>query len=254
MKIGLVQYNPAWEDKTTNQVRLQELLKESSPDVSLLIFTEMTLTGFTMASKENAEDFDGQTVKFFASLARHHDCHILAGCIEKASPLPFNSLIHLNPKGELVTTYRKIHTIPYYNEHLHYQNGASLAVTTIKDFRIGLSICFDLRFPELYRSYIDENVHMVLNIANWPATRAHHWKTLMRARAIENQCYMVGVNRVGTGNGIVFSGGSNVVDPIGEELLKPSSNECVLTVELTLETVKAARQSFPVLELKRIKV
>ena len=76
----------------------------------------------------------------------------------------------------------------------------------------------------------------------------------MQARAIENQCYMVGVNRVGTGNGIVFSGGSNVVDPIGEELLKPSSNECVLTVELTLETVKAARQSFPVLELKRIKV
>ena len=204
MKVGLIQYNPAWENKEANQARLESLLEEGVREASLLIFPEMSLTGFTMSSHENAEDLDGETTQFFGSLARKYQCDVIAGLIETAAPLPFNSLIHLSPVGGLRAKYRKVHPIPFYEEHIHYQNGRTPVVTSIGDFTFGLSICFDLRFPELYRSYLDENVMALINIANWPEARSHHWETLLQARAIENQCYMIGINRVGTGNEIEY--------------------------------------------------
>ena len=252
MKVGLIQYNPVWEDKKANHKQLEALLEDGAVDTSLLIFPEMSLTGFTMASLKHAEQLDGETVQFFSSIARNFDCHVIAGIIEAASPLPHNSLIHLKPDGNLVSTYRKIHTISYYSEHQHYQKGTEPTITAVEHIKIGLSICFDLRFPELYRSYIDQKVHAMINIANWPAARAQHWEALLRARAIENQCYMIGVNRIGTDDNIQFDGHSTIIDPLGNELIMKEKKEGVFTVDIFAEMVAEVRESFPVLNLRVI--
>ena len=253
MKVGLIQYNPIWEDKKANQRKLEGFLKNRAKDTSLLIFPEMSLTGFTMSSQKYAEDLNGETTHFFQTLARKHGCHVIAGLIESATPLPFNSLIHVLPNGTVSTKYRKMHTIPVYDENIHYQNGAAPAFTSIGDFTYGLSICFDLRFPELYRSYLDQNVTAFINIANWPAVRSYHWESLLRARAIENQCYVIGVNRVGEGNGITYRGGSVVFDPLGEQLCHCSDKEGLFNTELEIDLVTETRRSFPVLDSRTIK-
>lgn len=247
MKIGLMQYDPVWEDKQANREKLEALLSDAEVNVSLLIFPEMSLTGFTMSSLEHAEELDGESVKFFGSVAQRFECHVMAGLIEQATPLPYNSLVHVLPDGSVAAVYRKVHTISYYDEDAHYQNGTTPTVTSVEGAEIGLSVCFDLRFPELYRSYVDQAVVSTINIANWPASRIHHWTTLLRARAIENQCYMVGVNRIGTGDNVQYNGHSAVFTPLGEELISAGEVEGVFTAELSQQTVESVQESFPVL-------
>ena len=137
----------------------------------------------------------------------------------------FNSLIHINNKGELVSKYQKVHPFSFGNEDKNYSKGEKDWNTQIEDFKIGLSICYDLRFPELYRLYAKERVDALVSIANWPDTRIEHWRTLLKARAIENQCYMIGVNRVGKDPKLNYVGYSGVYDPMGKELVSVKDEE-----------------------------
>ena len=189
MKIGLVQYNPKWESKEENKKRLSEIIKRDfTEEPSLLIFPEMTLTGFTMEASKFGEDISGDSFNFFTQLALKYKIYIAAGLIEKENKDYFNSLIVVNPEGKLISKYRKIHPFSYSTEDKHYKRGEELKLTEINGLKIGLSICYDLRFPELYRFYAKEKVHLIIVIANWPDTRIEHWETLLKARAIENQC------------------------------------------------------------------
>ena len=248
MKICLVQYNPVWEDKKANQQKINTLLKDTSGDIDLLIFPEMTLTGFTMKSSEFAEGLQGETFNFFSQLAISRNVHILTGIIIKAKKQFFNSLVHIKPNGKLVKLYRKIHPFSYSTEDKNFGSGRRPALTKIKGWQTGLSICYDLRFPELYRKYGKKRAHLLVNIANWPDTRIEHWRVLLKARAIENQCYVAGVNRVGKDPKLNYIGFSSVFDPMGKEIVAVENEEEVITAEIDKNIVKEVRNTFPFLE------
>ena len=248
MKIGLVQFNPKWEDKKINQSRINHLLETQSFNVDILIFPELTLTGFTMQSGSFAEKIDGQTIDYFSLLARNLACHIIAGFIEDDGGMYFNTLVHIDPLGHLICKYRKIHPFAYSGEDKHYGSGNHTVVSEVEGMSLGLSICYDLRFPELYRQYGKQGVDIIIDIANWPKNRIEHWYTLLKARSIENQCYTIGVNRVGRDNSIEYSGWSSVFHPFGNELLCMKEIEKLAIIELNAEEILTTRRKYPFLK------
>jgi omega-amidase len=247
MKIALVQYNPIWEDKEANKKKILSLLHEFS-GAELFIFPEMTLTGFTMKSEEMSDTIQGDSFRFFSSIAKEKSANIFAGIIERRNNRTYNTLIHINPGGNLVKLYRKVHPFSYSGENEYYKAGSKPAYTKIRRWKIGLTICYDLRFPELYRKYGKKRAHLIVNVANWPDTRIEHWRTLLKARAIENQCYVAGVNRVGSDPKLNYVGFSSVFDPMGKEIISVENDEKVIIVELDKNYVSEVRQKFPFLE------
>ena len=247
MKIALVQYSPVWEDKEMNKKKILSLL-QNIQGVELFIFPEMTLTGFTMKSKEMSETIQGDSFRFFSSIAKEKAANIFAGIIERRDKRNYNTLIHIKPDGNLVKLYRKIHPFSYSGENENYYAGVKPALTIIRGWKIGLTICYDLRFPELYRKYGKKRAHLIVNIANWPDTRIEHWRTLLKARAIENQCYVAGLNRVGKDPKLNYVGFSSVFDPMGKELAGVENEEKVILVELEKNYVSVVREKFPFLD------
>jgi len=246
MKIALVQYSPVWENKSASMEKLKSLLAQTDA-IDLLIFPEMTLTGFTMKSNDFAEELEGESYIFFSSLAKEKKCSVLFGMIEKGKKKNFNTLVHLNNQGKIISTYRKIHPFSYSTEDVFYGKGKNTVVTKVKGIKIGLSICYDLRFPELYRFYAKDKVHLIVDIANWPDTRVEHWRTLLKARAIENQCYVAGVNRVGNDPKLHYNGFSSVFDPMGKEIVAVENEEKVIVAEMDKTYVDEVRFKLPFL-------
>lgn len=251
MKIALVQYSPVWENKSASMEKLKSLLAQTDA-IDLLIFPEMTLTGFTMKSNDFAEELKGESYIFFSSLAKEKKCAILFGMIEKGKKKNFNTLVHLNNQGKIISTYRKIHPFSYSTEDVFYGKGKNTVVTKVKGIKIGLSICYDLRFPELYRFYAKDKVHLIVDIANWPDTRVEHWRTLLKARAIENQCYVAGVNRVGNDPKLHYNGFSSVFDPMGKEIFAVENEEKVIVAEIDKTYVDEVRKKLPFLDDMRL--
>lgn len=247
MKIALIQYNPAWEDKESNKQKILSLVREIE-GVELFIFPEMTLTGFTMKSQEMSETIQGESFRFFSLLAKEKASNVFAGIIERRDKRVYNTIIHIKPDGDLVKLYRKIHPFSYSGENEHFDAGVKPAYTKIRTWKIGLTICYDLRFPELYRKYGKKRTHLIVNIANWPDTRIEHWRTLLKARAIENQCYVAGINRVGKDPKLLYPGFSSVFDPMGKDLVAVENEEKVIVVELDKNYVKEVREKFPFLD------
>lgn len=248
MKVGLVQYNPAWEDKNKNREKIDILLTKFKVKVDLLVFPEMTLTGFTMNASAFSETLYGESFKYFAELAKEQGSHIITGIIESNENKYYNSLLHINKNGELIKVYRKIHPFSYSTEDQNYTRGEKTVVTQIDGWNAGLSICYDLRFPELYRYYGKERAELIVVIANWPVTRIEHWRTLLKARAIENQCYVAGVNRVGDDPALKYNGFSSIFDPMGSELISSSDEETIISEEISIEKVKETREKLPFLD------
>lgn len=248
MLLGLVQYDPEWEDKERNKQKLSWLLENNFKEADLLIFPEMTLTGFTMDSSKFAEPIDGESFEYFSSLASTYKSNVIAGIIEKEKDKLYNTLLHIDKKGKLVTKYRKIHPFSYSTEDKHYKRGEKTVTTSIDGWNVGLSICYDLRFPELYRQYGKEKTELIVNIANWPVTRIEHWKTLLKARAIENQCYLIGVNRVGKDPKVQYNGFCSVIDPMGNEVATSYDEEKILIAEITKDVVNDVRKNLPFLD------
>ena len=248
MKIGLVQYNPSWESKDENRKKITELINRDFRRSSLLIFPEMTLTGFTMMSGKFGEPLKGDSFKFFAGIALKHKIFVAAGLIEEDKGSFFNSLILLNPEGKLISKYRKIHPFSYSTEDKNYKKGDKIKIAEINGLKTGLSICYDLRFPELFRFYAKERVHLIIVIANWPDTRIEHWRTLLKARAIENQCYVAGVNRVGDDPKLHYPGFSSIYDPMGKEIISISDEEKIAFEDINTKEVEKIRKNLPFLD------
>ncbi|RJP68614.1 MAG: hypothetical protein C4539_08560 [Ignavibacteriales bacterium] len=247
MKIGLVQYNPDWENKESNKKKLQKLFTELPDDVSLLIFPELTLTGFTMRSSLFAEELEGDSINFFKGIAREKNCHIITGLILEIEGKYFNSAIHIDNSGEIIESYNKIHPFSMSGEDKNYTAGNLPAITQVNQFKIGLSICYDLRFPELFRFYGKEKVDLIVTIANWPIPRIEHWRTLIKARAIENQCYIAGVNRVGKDLCHDYNGYSSVYNPMGNEIISLIDKEEIIIANINIEQVRETRNNLPFL-------
>lgn len=246
MKTGLLQYSPVWEDKNSNMNKITEMVK-SSDKMDLLILPELTLTGFTMKSANFAEELNGETFQFFSGLCQENKFHLFGGLIEQEGTKHYNSLLHINPQGVLAACYRKIHPFTFSTEDKFYAEGKETVITDVNGWSTGLSICYDLRFPELYRFYGKQKCELMVNIANWPVTRIEHWRTLLKARAIENQCYVAAVNRVGDDPKLHYNGFSSVFDPMGNELISSKDEEKIVVANLIFNSVKEVRDNFPFL-------
>lgn len=248
MKVALLQYSPVWENKKANQTKILEILSSYNDSFDLLILPEMTLSGFSMNTHLNAEPINGESFSFFSKLAIDRCTNVFAGIVEKSKSKPYNTLVHINDKGKLLKLYRKIHPFSFANENKYFSAGKRPAITKVKNFSIGLSICYDLRFPELYRKYAKKKVHLIVNIANWPDTRIEHWKLLLKSRAIENQCYIAAVNRVGKDIKLNYNGYSSVIDPMGNEIISNANDEILLIAELNKNYLNDIRAKLPFLD------
>jgi omega-amidase len=249
MFLNLVQYSPEWENKKANKEKLIKIISGNVIDKeSILVFPEMTLTGFTMESSKFAEDLQGESFQFFSGLASSHQVNVIGGVIEKDDGLFYNTLLHINPLGELITSYRKIHPFSYSAENKFYSRGIKTVITEINNWKVGLSICYDLRFPELFRQYSKEKVELIVVIANWPDSRIRQWSTLLSARAIENQCYVAAVNRTGNDRKLHYNGYSSIYDPMGNEVVFLPDDEKIISAEISKETVEQVRKKFPFLD------
>ena len=251
LKIGLVQFSPVWENKSESIDKINNLVINNDK-LDLIIFPEMTLTGFTMKSEKFAEELTGENYNFFSTFAKEKKCALMYGFIERGNKKNFNTLVHLNNQGKIINKYRKIHPFSYSKEDIYFGKGKETVITKVKGLSIGLSICYDLRFPELYRLYAKEKVHLIIDIANWPDTRIEHWRTLLKARAIENQCYVVGVNRVGDDPKLHYNGFSSAFDPMGKEIVAVENEEKVIIVEMDKTYVDDVRKKLPFLNDMRL--
>lgn len=247
LKFALVQFAPIFEDKKASAEYLQQLLSRSKQNVDMIVFPELTLTGFTMRTQKFSENMDESTIQFFGNLARQYKTHIFAGMIERDNQTFYNTLFHLDPGGQVVTKYRKIHPFSFSGENRHYTAGQQPVISRINKFRLGLGICYDLRFPELFRFYAKERVHVIIDIANWPHSRIEHWQTLLKARSIENQCYVIGVNRIGNDKKTEYHGCSCVYAPFGEVISQAGDKEEIITGTLSLARVIQVQSDYPFL-------
>jgi omega-amidase len=243
MKIGLVQISPEWENPNET-IQIIESLKLEECDADLLIFPELTLTGFTMNSTKFSEELDGPSIKFFIDLSKKLKKHIIAGTIEKYEQKYYNNAIHFDNSGLIAARYRKIHPYSYAGEHKSYSGSKEIVATKIDGHLFGLTVCYDLRFPELYRLYAKQNVEAIINIANWPVQRIHHWNHLLKSRAIENLCYIIGCNRIGDDPFNSYNGHSAVYKPFGDELLCLNEESGVKVAELNFDEVQEVRTKF----------
>ena len=255
MKIALVSLNQSWENKAENKQKVEKtlaLITEHCSDTNLVVYPEMTLTGFTMESEKVKEDeLSSETITFFKEQAKKYKVSIAFGVVLSKGEKATNNLVVVSEQGVLAT-YAKIHPFSYAGENDYYQAGDELKKLTIGGATIGLTICYDLRFPELYQAY-SKDCSVILNIANWPERRVSHWRALNKARAIENQVFMIAVNRIGTdGKGLQYVFSSNIVSPYGEELKGTSLSEEVVVYDLNLEEVAQYRAEFPVKNDRKI--
>lgn len=254
MKIALVSLNQVWEDKSANKVLCYNFIQKAvSRQVDLVIFPEMTLTGFSMAVEKTAENFeDSETLDWFRSIAVKFSINIIFGVVFSYKNRVKNHLILLNKKGEILGNYEKIHPFSYTDENLFFVGGDELVISDFYSTKLGFTICYDLRFPELFQG-LSKDCEVIINIANWPKRRIDHWRTLLKARAIENQVFMIGVNRTGIdGNNIEYEKSSLIFAPDGT-MLDPDNLEYELDFyDINHEMVSEVRNIFPVKNDRKI--
>jgi len=243
LRVTLVQAELAWQDPAANRRNLAAHFRGLVGHTDLVVLPEMFSTGFSMAAAELAEDMHGPTVGWMREEAAALGCAITGSLIVREDGLCYNRLVWARPDGS-VEHYDKRHLFRVANEQQHYAAGARRLVVELKGWRVCPMVCYDLRFPVWSRSRGDYDV--LLYVANWPQRRANAWATLLRARAIENLCYVVGVNRVGRdGNGASYAGDSVALDFLGQPLSSEGGGDRVETAVLDLESLRAYRQDFP---------
>ncbi len=256
MKVAVVQHDIVWCDREANFEHLAPRVAEAADEgAGLILLTETFSTGFAVESETFAEPQDGPSSQFLRALARQHRVWIAGSCPEVPADSsaddrrPANTLVLADPTGEL-HRYRKIHPFTYGGEDRHVRPGADLVTVDVEGLRVSLFVCYDLRFAdEFWQLAPRTDVYLVP--ANWPASRRDHWISLLCARAIENQAYVIGCNRVGEGGGLKYSGDSRIVDPFGEVLAEGLDTESVLYAEVSAERVAEVRDRFRFLPDRR---
>lgn len=245
LKVSLVQSMLHWEDAAANRTMFGEKLRALKGATDLVLLPEMFSTGFSMRSTELTESMDGPTVAWMREQARKIDAAIYGSIIIREGGRYFNRGLFVDPSGQ-ITVYDKRHLFRFANENEHYSPGNARVAVAWRGWRILLQVCFDLRFPVFSRNRNDYD--MILYVANWPEARRYPWSQLLIARAIENQCYVAGLNRVGMdGKGIHYTGDSVVIDPKGEVTAAcETGREEVVTRLLPRATLDDFRAKFPV--------
>ena len=245
MKISIIQSDIIWSNPEENRRRMEEKLN-TLPAADLYVFPEMFSTGFCTEPHQIAEEADKPgTLEWMQTTAQKKQCALAGSVATHAEGKYYNRFYFVYPDGSY-HAYDKKHLFTYGGEHLTFTPGQERVVVTYKGVRILLQVCYDLRFPVWARNRKDYD--MILYVASWPETRIEAWNTLLHARAIENQCYVAGVNRVGTDPSCAYCGSSILIDPYGKTLAacKPNEEDAVSTL-IDLEGLESFRKKFPVL-------
>jgi omega-amidase len=250
MKIGLLQMDVAWHRKEVNFARAEYLAEKArSEGCDLIVLPEMFSTGYSMDLAVVAEEEDGDTAHFLSGLAKKTGLNIIAGFAVRTSggPRGKNMAVAYGRPGAVIGRYEKMRPFSLAGEGRFYEAGREAVTFAVDGIPFSVFICYDLRFPELFRRVARE-VTAICVIANWPASRQDHWETLLRARAIEDQCYIIGVNRTGTdGNSLVYEGGSLIIGPSGETICAAGAAEGLTYGEIDPGLVDEVRSQFPFL-------
>lgn len=250
MKIITIQFSPKDGKKQENQEKIQQILSKTDlSDVELVLLPELWSTGVDFDKfKELSEKIPGRTTEILSNLAKENEVCIVAGSIvEEENKKLYNTIPVIDKNGKLIEKYRKIHLFSYTDEDKYLFPGQKIKTITIKDTDFGLSTCYDLRFPTQYREMANRGVGAFLCPAAWPKERKKHWKILNKARAIENQAYMISCNRRGRFKDNEFIGNSYIINPMGEIISKTNQKQIQKT-EINLEKIKETRDSFPTLK------
>lgn len=242
--VTLVQTELFWKDIQANLAMFDTWFESVPDETDLVVLPEMFTTGFSMNASVLAQIMDGPAVKWMRETSRQKQTDVVGSMIIREGGEYFNRLLWARPEGELLK-YDKRHLFRMAGEEKIYRAGKKLLTVTLGGWKIRPFVCYDLRFPVWTRN-IDNAYDAVIFVANWPAARSAHWQKLLTARAIENQAYVIGVNRVGTdGDGRTFSGDSAVIDPKGEVLVQMHHAPGTYTVRLSAGALTTCRESFP---------
>ncbi len=266
LTITVIQTNLYWEDKAANLKMLEEKINGIKEKTEIVVLPEMFSTGFSMQPEKLAETMEGETVQWMKRIAAEKNI-ILTGSViiaetdqgaANGQTRYYNRLIWMLPNGQY-GIYDKRHRFAYAGEDEQFSAGTKRLIASVKGWKINLLVCYDLRFPVWARQTPPSNslsdrrgvggeaeYDILIYVANWPDRRIHAWRTLLQARAIENQCYVIGVNRIGDdGKGIHYSGESMVIDPMGEGLYIKKEAEDIFTITLDKEHLNSIREKFP---------
>jgi omega-amidase len=247
LSVALGEYDTGWHDPVQSLERARAIARQArAAGADLLVLPEMCASGFTMEADEFAEPPDGPSSRSLSALATEHRLWLIAGLSMRRKGRYLNSALAFAPDGSLVATYDKQRLFGYAKETTVYSAGTSPCLIRLGGLSVGLFVCFDLRFPELFRE-VAADVDACVIIANWPSARQQHWEVLTHARAIENQCYVVAVNRIGDGDGLEYSGGSLILDPWGVRCDRLAPGSSLRIGELSRSMVSRVRETFPLL-------
>ncbi len=240
MEISLLQFAPLWEDKSATRKKIEHML-DGIKLGRWLVLPEMALSGFSMDRAKT--EWDEADHAFFSVLARERACHITVGGVREGR----NTAFVFGPDGGMMAMYAKRHLFSYAGEDARYEAGITPVRYTVDTLKIGQAICYDLRFP--YGFWAEAPlVDAYCVIAAWGARRSGHWSALLKARAVENQAFVIGVNRIGDEPGVQYSGGSAIIDPMGNPLLECGTDEGCFTASIDVNAVETWRRTFPAIK------
>jgi predicted amidohydrolase len=256
MRVAAIQHDIAWCDRDANFAHLAPLIAGAAgAGARLALLSETFSTGFATDREDLGEPEGGPSSQFLTEQARLHGVWIAGSCPEIAADAPpddqrpYNTLVLVSPDGEQ-HRYRKIHPFTYGGETKYFNAGDQFVTVNVEGLRVSLFVCYDLRFAdEFWQLAHDTDVYLVP--ANWPEARRLPWMALLQARAIENMAYVIGCNRVGSGNGLPYSGDSRIIDPLGEILATAAQSESILLADISAERVAEVRDRFRFLQDRR---
>ena len=254
LTITTIQSNLIWEDKAANLRMLEQKIAGIEEKTEIVVLPEMFNTGFSMRPEALAETMEGETIEWMKRVSRENGIVLTGSLMIEEAGNYYNRLVWMLPNGQY-GHYDKRHLFAFGEEDKHYSAGNKRLIASVKGWKINLQVCYDLRFPVWARQAPlssrrgdggEVEYDVLIYVANWPERRSHAWKTLLCARAIENQCYVVGVNRVGSdGKNVYHSGNSLVIDPLGQVLYHMADEEDVNTITLQKEMLEDVRSKFP---------
>ena len=245
----LIQSNLHWEDVAANLHMFEAKIASITTAKQVVLLPEMFTTGFSMQPEKLAEPMDGLTVNWMLRMAQQHRIILAGSVMIRENDTYFNRFLWVQPNGQ-IHYYDKRHLFAYGGEHEHYTAGNQRVIVQVNGWKILLQICYDLRFPVWARQQTDTLLYdAIVYVANWPERRSHAWRTLLQARAIENQCYVIGVNRVGSdGNGVPHIGDSMVADALGTVCYHQQHVEDIHTITLDKTHLEQLRTQLPFLK------
>jgi predicted amidohydrolase len=251
MRVAAIQHDIVWEDAETTRAAVEPMIAKAAADgARLIVLPEMFATGFSMQPERIAEDEGGPTEQFLIERAAEHGVQLIASVAQRGGDGRYrNNAVIARPDGP-VTRYAKIHPFSFAGEHERYAAGADFLTVDVEGLRVSVFICYDLRFADEFWALADTTDLYVVP-ANWPRPRHEHWRALLRARAIENQAYVLGVNRVGAAGDLPHDGGSALIDPLGATVFEGDANAAILTGDVEPDTVDQTRTTFPFLADRR---